>query len=380
MHAIQEFISKIRIIFNEKFINFINKLKKEIDLSMMLNSNLSYLLPTQQEIRKYIYKNSKMIDLSSGKINSSSHPDLFAIMISILVPSIEKFNSFQEILDLSYEDRLELGLFSSDNVEGLEGPFKCACNHECCPSNLIILFNKDTGLHMAIGCDCAGKTKLEEKIKELKKEIKQNKTYNTVKKNNEIRKIKEKMSKNKSQESIETWENIKQNFVYNGGNFDIHKTFLEDNNDNDLRANFDDLCYCCSNKSKYELYVLKNNQNNKLITVCKQCCNLLEKEIIPELCKYCRKYVEKCDIYSHCLNECAKFIYCYNCHTNKVDKIGNNCRACKPKCEKCKKILTGPYRFCFDCKNKCFICDKLVNPPFMKCFDCNQKSKKININ
>lgn len=169
MHTIQEFISKIKIKFNEKFMIFINKLKKEIDLSIMLNSNLDYLLPTQQEIRKYIYKNSKMIELSSGKINSSSHPDLFAIMISILVPNIEKFNSFQEILDLSYENRLELGLFSSDNVEGLEGPFKCACNHECCPDNLIILFNKDTGLHLAIGCDCASKTRLEEKIKELKK-------------------------------------------------------------------------------------------------------------------------------------------------------------------------------------------------------------------
>jgi hypothetical protein len=374
MHAIQEFISKIRIIFNEKFINFINKLKKEIDLSMLLNSNISYILPTQQEIRKYIYINSKMIDLTSGKINYRSHPDIFAIMISILVPNIEKFNSFQKILDLSFEDRLELGLFSTDNVEGLEGPFKCACNHECCPSNLIILFNKDTGLHMAIGCDCASKTKLEEKIKELKKEIKQNKTYNTVKKNNEIRKIKEKMFKNNSE--TESWDNIKQNFAYNGGNFDIHKTFLDDNNDDNLRPNFD-ICYCCNYKSKQELYLLKNNENNKLITVCKQCCSLLEKNIVPELCKYCRKVVEKCDIYNHCLNECAKFIYCNNCHINKVDKIGNNCRACKPKCEKCKKILTGPYRFCFDCKNKCYICNKYVNPPFMKCFDCNQKSKNI---
>ena len=377
MHTIQEFISKIRIKFNEKFIKFIINLKKENDISMLLNSNISYILPTQKEIRKYIYINSKMIDLSSGKINSKSHPDIFAIMISILVPNIEKFNSFQEILDLSYEDRLELGLFSSDNVEGLEGPFKCACNHECCPSNLIILFNKDTGLHMAIGCDCASKTKLEEKIKELKKEIKQNKTYNIVKKNNEIRKIKEKMSKNNLE--TESWDNIKQNFIYNGGNFDIHKTFLEDNNDDNLRPNFD-LCHCCNNKSKQELYLLKNNQNKKLITVCKECCSFLEKNIVPDLCKYCRKYVEKCDIYNHCLNECAKFIYCNNCHLCKVDKIGNNCRACKPKCEKCKKILTGLYRFCFDCKNKCYICNKLVNPPFMKCFDCNQKSKNIEIN
>jgi hypothetical protein len=372
MHTFQEFISKIRIKFNEKFMIFINKLKKEIDLSMMLNSNLDYLLPTQHEIRKYIYKNSKMIELSSGKINSSSHPDLFAIMISILVPNIEKFNSFQEILDLSYEDRLELGLFSSDNVEGLEGPFKCACNHECCPANLIILFNKDTGLHMAIGCDCASKTRLEEKIKELKKEIKQNKTYNTVKKNNEIRKIKEKMAKNNFE--AESWDNIKQNFVYNGGNFDIHKSFLQDNNDDNLRPNFD-LCYCCNHKSKQELYLLKNNQNNKLITVCKQCSDLLEKTVIPVQCIRCLNYVEKCDMYNHCLNECAKYIYCNTCHNNKVDKISDNCRTCKPKCEKCKKILSGPYRFCFDCKNKCYVCNKLVNPPFMKCFDCNKKSK-----
>lgn len=186
------------------------------------------------------------------------------------------------------------------------------------------------------------------------------------------------MSKNNNEKSpsdSESWENIKQNFAYNGGNFDIHKTFLEDNNNDNLRPNFD-LCYCCSNKSKHELYLLKNNQINKLITVCKQCCNLLEKEIIPELCKYCRKYVEKCDGFNHCLNDYAKYIYCCKCHINKVDKIGDNCRACKPKCEKCKKILPGPYRFCFDCKNKCCICDKFVNPPFMKCFDCNQKLKK----
>jgi hypothetical protein len=115
MHRIQEFISKIRIIFDEKFINFVNKLKKEIDLSMMLNSNIDYLLPIQQEIRKYIYNNSKMINLSSGKINSSSHPDLFAIMISILVPNVEKFHNFQEILDLSFQDRIELGLYPNQN-------------------------------------------------------------------------------------------------------------------------------------------------------------------------------------------------------------------------------------------------------------------------
>jgi hypothetical protein len=296
-------------------------------------------------------------------------------MISILVPNIEKFNSFQEILDLSFEDRLELGLFSSDNVEGLEGPFKCACNHECSPSNLIILYNKDTKLHLAIGCDCAEKTKLIEKIKELKKEIKQNKAYNSVKKNNEIRKVKEKMVKNNN---AETWENIKQNYSYNGGNFDIHKLFLEDNNEV-IKHDFDS-CYCCKHKSKQELILLKNNQNNKYITVCEECCDLFEKKIIPEECNFCRKMVEKCDIYKHCLNDCVKFTYCSTCHMKKVDSLGMMCLNCKPKCEKCKKILNGPYRFCFNCKNKCIQCNKLVNPPFMKCFDCNQKSKKININ
>ena len=55
MHKIQEFISKIRIKFNEKFIKFIINLKKENDISMLLNSNISYILPTQKEIRKYIY-------------------------------------------------------------------------------------------------------------------------------------------------------------------------------------------------------------------------------------------------------------------------------------------------------------------------------------
>ena len=105
----EEHLSKIRVIYNLKFIEFIKKLRRDNDTSALYLNELETILPLQEELREYIVKNQKLFELQYGRLDfgSNSHPEFFAIMICIIIPNLEEYTCFNDILHISLKARRE---------------------------------------------------------------------------------------------------------------------------------------------------------------------------------------------------------------------------------------------------------------------------------
>ncbi|NDE19537.1 MAG: hypothetical protein EB000_03730, partial [Alphaproteobacteria bacterium] len=108
-------VSRITIIYDDKFIRFIEKLKRHIDVSALALKDTFMLMPIQKDIREYIIENQSEFDLiDRKKITENNHPNIFAIMICIIIPNLREYSSFQGILDESQKYRWEIGMQSSN--------------------------------------------------------------------------------------------------------------------------------------------------------------------------------------------------------------------------------------------------------------------------
>ena len=390
----EDHLSKIRVIYNPKFINFIKKLRHEKDLTILKLNGLEQILPLQEELREYIFENQKLFDLQYGEIDltSKSHPDFFAIMICIIFPNLEDYTSFGEILDESQKDRWSITLYSSETQEeGFEAyvanHFKCACNHWCSPENLYIIHNIHSKQNILIGCDCAEKTGFiePEQIKRIKARREENPKYKkfmemTERKNEQ--KYKEDVEKQLEKLKL-SQEIIEKDYGYFGGNYSDHLTFFY-NKRNDYESldhisdYIKDNCETCSRKTKNKLLLINNVLD--YYSVCERCCSnfgkMPKKQGICEdcgaehrnrsdnYCNECRRktYCLKCRTRSfcydgHCSICISKYNFCVDCKRNEVNIKGHRCNVCYNKLKKCRcgKIITkSGYKICYSCKSSKF--------------------------
>lgn len=385
----EEHLSKIRVIYNSNFIDFIKKLRRDNDLSWLCLQDLEKILPVQEELREYIVENQDLFELQYGKIDltSNSHPDFFAIMICIIVPDLENYSNFNEILHESKKGLWDINLYSSETQEeGSEAyvanNFKCACNHWCSPENLYIIHNFQSKKNILIGCDCAEKTGFiePEKIKRMKDRREENPKYK------KFMEMTERKNKQKYNEDVEkqlekmkiSQEIIKKNYEYFGGNYSEHLTFFCNQRHiytlDHISEYIKDNCETCSRKTKNKLLLI--NQDLDYYSVCERCCSNFGK--MPKkhgICEDCGEehrnrsdnYCNECRKKSNCLKcrqrdfccdgRCSicisKYNFCIDCKITEVSIKGYRCKCCLNKLKKCKcgKLLTNPkYKTCYSCK------------------------------
>ena len=254
--------TQTRLIFNERYMSFIQKAKNELDVNRLksvklkidINTNMpsndknsimtsipmSEILKFQQEYREYIVENQSDFDLTNnGKIildQPISQPDFFVLVISLIVDDITNYNSFQEIFDEGFNskkqgDIFKVSLWNEESGDYEESDFKCACSHKCCPENSFHIYNPITEYNIIVGDSCIEKTKIisKEELNKIQKEKKSSKYYNDLIKK---RQIKNKMKmKNKLINELEFLEinidNVKTEYKIVGGNFGIYKEDME---------------------------------------------------------------------------------------------------------------------------------------------------------
>jgi len=395
-------VSKITIVFNEKFIAFIKKLKRilAVDISGLTFTDTNRLMPIQDKIREYIYENQTEIDIDGRKkIHEKDHPNIFSIMTCIIIDDLNDYKSFQEVLDESQRFRWEVGMHASNepNDTGYansyaEQHFRCACNHPCQPYNMYIICNIKTGLRIAVGDECIKKTNFIEpnELKELKNLSKKNPHYIAIRRAVHVKKMSDGLLKNKKTETIES---INKNYSYIGGNFGEHKEaanlyFMLENAKRKSNHRIEDFardcCKLCLQKNiKDNIFIAKipDNPNKNIVikAICKTCieylnirfkrkgicddCGETHKNKSDNYCNDCRlkDYCANCnertflDEKGRC-NDCMYFNYCKICDKVKVDKKGFACSTCYNRhakvCESrdCNKIVVHPkYKKCYSC-------------------------------
>lgn len=389
----EEHLSKIRVIYNSNFIDFIRKLRRDNDLSWLYLQDMEKILPLQEEIREYIVKNQHLFEIEYGKIDftSNSHPDFFAIMICIIITDLENYSNFNEILNESKKGLWNISLYSSDPQENgseayVANHFKCACNHWCSPENLYIIHYFKSKQNILIGCDCAEKTGFiePEQIKRIKAKREENPKYKkfiemTERKNEQKYKgdVEKQLEKLKIPQAI-----IEKEYKYFGGNYSEHLDFFNnqrniyalDNVGNYVR----DDCETCARKTKNKLLLLNEDNNGDIdyYSVCQRCCanfgKLPKTQGICEDCgeehrnrsdNYCNECRKKSNCLKcrnrafcydgHCSNCISKYNFCIDCKITEVNKKGWRCKCCLNKLKKCKcgKPLTNPkFKTCYNCK------------------------------
>jgi hypothetical protein len=405
-----EYTSKLRIIFNEKFRLFVKKLQKDFDLSILKRFIiLEQVMSFQEEIRNYIVENQHNLDLLKGTLinhNQNSFSDFYAILISIIIPDLSSYNSFQEILDKSQKVKWECSLFSLDTEDG-ESKFCCACSHYCKPENLYKITNLESDLNILTGCDCILKTKFIEKKETeiLEKSREDDKIYKKLIEKTESENFEKRIKKfelglSKKEESVDS---IKS-YQYFGGNFGEHKEYFIANSETPLIKIESENCMC-GQTIKNNIFIINNDDD--IITLCEWCfkfskipspkitqgicddCGIKHKNTSDNFCSKCRTKTNciTCDIRSFCYKRCEsclKFNYCKTCDITKVTNKGYNCGDCfsnLPKCN-CGKTISNPkYKKCYNCNqnddcfsnfSKCNCGKTITNPKYKKCYNCNQ--------
>jgi hypothetical protein len=393
----EEHLSKIRVIYNSNFINFIKKLKQDNDLSCLYLEDMEKILPLQEELREYIVENQHLFQIQYGKIDftSNSHPDFFAIMICIIIPipDLENYSNFNEIHHESKKGLWHINLYSSETQEeGFEAyvanHFKCACNHWCSPQNLYIIHNIQSKQNILIGCDCAEKTGFiePEQIKRIKARREENPKYKKFMEMSE-RKNEEKYKENLENElkKLKTSKAIIENdYKYFGGNYGDHEQFFNNQKEvyrkngielDDINNYIFEKCIMCDHITKNKILLTNDDE---IYCICERCCiyfnKMPKKHGICDDCgdthrnrsdNYCNECREKTNCLkcrkrafcfnSHCRECREKYHFCVGCNINEVKKQGYHCSPCYNKVKKCKcgKILKEPkYKQCWQCKNK----------------------------
>jgi len=423
------FVSKITIEFNERFKEFIKKLKivLAVEISGLIFTDTNRLMPTQNIIREYIYKNQTEIDINGRKkINEIDYPNVFAIMICVIIDDLINYKTFQDVLDESQRFRWEVGMQASNepNDTGYansyaDKDFRCACNHPCQPYNMYIICNVKTGLRIAVGDTCIKKTKFIEpdELKELKNLSKKDPHYTAIRRAVHIKKMSDGLSKKRKRETIES---VSEKYSYIGGNFGDHKEvaelhFMLINSDTNSNFKIEDfqrnVCGICDQKNIKDNIFIANipdvkNKPQRIKAVCKTCidylnikckkkgvcddCGELHKNKRDNYCDICRKKkactnCEKRDFLDgkgRC-NICHNCKWCKRCEREIVNKDGWLCRSCydkSPLCESpnCNKTITDlRYKTCWSCKSEnnsntkiCNFpnCEKTIDPKYTTCW------------
>jgi hypothetical protein len=397
-HESEDVLSKILIIYNEKFINFIRTLKRDLDVDILSITDLERAMPFQQKIRDYIVFNQDKLDFSKKHtIHLNDYPNLFAIAICIIIPNLSLYKSFQEILNESHRYRMQLGLHSSsnDDIYGTEyggQGFKCVCGKSCSPENLFIIKNIDTDLKIFVGCDCAEKTRFinPNEIKSVQA-LKNNDPH--------YKKLMDKSKMQNSQKHIEKMninlkkmgenvESMKQKFTFIGGNNKENRELAElyfaekyfDVRVEDFEC---EKCEICDQSIKYCCFLaeIKDNpeDNDTILSTCKTCTDILGK--MPKnnkgICEDCgEKHRNRS---TNLCNICIKKEDCSNCGKRELCDRKGRCEHCQQfnYCKNCDKIkVSSPGWFCNSCfgekKVRCE-CGKYFNKSkyYTKCYDCN---------
>jgi hypothetical protein len=352
MNNMNNIINETIIIFDDKLKQFIKKIKKDIDLNVLMldnkYDNLKEVFDKQEEIRNYIKTNENQFNTVNGKkLPYYCNRENYAIMILLLVDDLdnEKYISFEDITRelflnsyLLMEKNKEFGFnqdiknyytekYSNFGLDENDFKCKCFCGHECMLKHIFIFCNKKENMFLLVGCDCYYKIEIKE-LDYVKPEI-----TNIIKK----RKI----------------NHFKKLYDVNDFKY-ITKT---DDNEYD-----DDGCFCCKTKQKqrkYYIFIYNNNNKVKDICFCDNCSlslNLISKYGFCKLCKKGKisnkkdKFCDYCNNKTNCKNckkreICDENGYCNNCFNNLFLK--RNCLICgkidildkkdywKTKCLKC---------------------------------------------
>jgi len=391
------------IIYNARFIYFIQRLKKhfsvEIEDVMKTHGDISDFTCIQNKIREYIVEYQHEIDTKNNKkiVNNSpySYPDFFCIFIAIICDDtqLNKYNGLNEILEYIIKTQpLSMSGYSSNesNNEHSNITFQCACGHICSPQNLYYICEPDTLTRILVGCDCIKKYKIIEPIV-MKNVIEKCRNDDNYKRCIEIN---EKIYKNKIIEGLkkknETIDSLKKNYEYIGGNFGEHLEYLQsrllceqyDNYDINgfIHDTMENNCDICGRSNKKKLCIW--NVREEIISLCFPCnkymkiienkakmcddCGEPHKNRRDNYCNTCRLKVEcdECEERKECTkshgynrcNECIKKPYCKNCNQISVKVNGYMCEICYKKCYvnrcHCGKLITSKYRKCYTCNNK----------------------------
>jgi len=393
-----EIITKTNVIYNDKFKNFIKKIKINISEDALKSLELDDKMAIQDSIREFIVKNQNEIDMKNNNIiHAKSHRDFFCIFIALLIrdEKLDDFENLNEILQYIKKNQVfQMGGYAcsdAENTGSSQTRFCCACNHDCSPERLYTIQNPDTHNSIIVGCECIKKSEIiepriiETVIKTLEND-ENYKKFKNMKKNEKKNMIEEKLEK-KLKENILSfkmnYKNIGANF---GDNLNMLRIELINNNYliNDINEYIEnsllDECILCEKNNK-DKFIFKNNIDNEFIALCKPCCNSLEinnkkhcidcgeshKNRKDNYCNYCRlkSYCITCNCHKICklynkkfnrCFDCSLLNYCKDCKENKVSCINYLCKKCLSSCKKCKcgkSITNKKYDKCYNChKNR----------------------------
>lgn len=400
--------TKTNIIYNMRFISFIQRLKQhfsaEIENVMKTHGDILEFADIQNKIREYIVEVQDEIDTKNNKKISNntpySYPDFFCIFIAIICndAQLEKYNCLNEILEYIRKTRpLSMSGYSSNesNNEHSNIKFQCACGHICSPQNLYYIYNPETLTRLLVGCDCVKKYDIIEPVI-LKNVIAQSRNDENYKRCGEIN---EKMYKKKIIEGLlkknETIDSLKTKYTYIGGNFGEHLEYLQvmlcgeyknDNITEFIRDTMENDCDVCGRSNKQKLCIW--NVNEEIISLCNPCNKYMKiiETYKAKICDDCGEpHKNRRDNYC---NTCRLKVECDECEERKecTKSHGyNRCNECikKPYCKNCNKLSVKVKGYmCEICYNNCYVkkcgCGTPIQSKYTKCYICNNKVKRIS--
>ena len=405
-YADDSIVTKTNIIYNDKFKNFIKKIKRNFPEDAFKSQNLEEKMDLQDRIRKYIVKNQYQneIDMKNNKKMflgcHSSHEDFFCIFIALLIrdEKLDDFKNLNEILEyIKKHEAFGMSGYASSDVENTGSSqlrFCCACDHNCSPQKLYVINNPDTFYAIIVGSECIKKYKIIEPriIETVIKTLENDENYTKFKKMKKMM-VEEKLEENLNENTM----SFKQNYKYMGTNFgeDLEKLKVGLINDaypmdsiiEYIESTAIDKCKLCekNNKDKYKKkYIFKNNIHDEFIGVCKTCtdnlgysnkkkhcidCGISHKNRKDNYCNFCRlKSIcitcndrRICRLYDKKFNrcfDCSLLNYCKDCKENIVSCVNYLCKKCLSSCKKCKcgkSITNKKYDKCYNCYKNGYI-------------------------
>ena len=186
-----EIITKTNVIYNDKFKNFIKKIKINISEDALKSLELDDKMAIQDSIREFIVKNQNEIDMKNNNIiHAKSHRDFFCIFIALLIrdEKLDDFENLNEILQYIKKNQVfQMGGYAcsdAENTGSSQTRFCCACNHDCSPERLYTIQNPDTHNSIIVGCECIKKSEIIEPriIETVIKNLENDENYTKFKK------------------------------------------------------------------------------------------------------------------------------------------------------------------------------------------------------
>jgi len=151
--------NKTTLRFTQEFKEMIQEIQSMDIVKGLQHSDLDILQETQQNIRDYLHTLYKKRKLSM--------PDIYAIMVSLCVPDIEEYNSWDDFKDKFFPVMSFVGT-DFENMEGVT--YKCCCSQKVSGENVTVL--RCGNHYLAAGDVCINKYSIVYKFDEFKKKKK----------------------------------------------------------------------------------------------------------------------------------------------------------------------------------------------------------------